>query len=188
MTGVQIVPVTAERWDDFARLFGKKGAYRGCWCMWWRQTGVEHERGRDGGNRAAMRRLVRANRVPGLLAYADDEPVGWISVAPRGEFGRIERSRVIGPIDEEPVWSIVCFYLRPDQRGRGIGTALLEAAARHARDGGARLVEAYPIDPQGKEPSGVELFTGPLRMFERAGFHEVARRSPRRPIVRREVR
>lgn len=182
---MEVHPVTPDRWDDLVELFGRdRGAYSGCWCMWWRQTAAEYERDHGPSNRRALRRLVDAGRVPGLLAYADGVPAGWVSVAPRGEFGRLQRSPVLGPVDEEPVWSIVCFYIDRGHRRQGVGRALLEAAVAYAVANGARIVEGYPVDPMQRRKASAELFTGVPSMFEAAGFREVARRSPTRPIMR----
>lgn len=182
-------PVTPDRWQDLVELFGPdRGASSGCWCMWWRQTAAEYDRDHGARNRASMRRLVEEGRTPGLLAYRDGEPAGWVSLAPREEFGRIERSRMLGPVDDRPVWAVVCFYIHPRHRQAGVGTALLEAAVAFARDRGARWIEGYPVDvTEGPRPSA-GLFTGTLPMFEEAGFHEVARRRPGRPIVRKRIR
>jgi GNAT superfamily N-acetyltransferase len=157
--------------------------------MWYRLTQAEFSRGapRGGaaGNRAATKRLVSTGRVPGLLAYRDGKPVGWISVAPREEFGRIERSSVTKPIDDEPgVWSIVCWYIDRGNRGQGVGSALLAAAVDHARRKGARIIEGYPVDPSLRKHTNAEAFVGIDSMFHRAGFREVARRSPSRPLMR----
>ena len=186
---LEIRPVTASRWDDLVALFGsERGAYSGCWCMWFRISQREFDANRNPGNRSGMRAVVADGRVPGLLAYRDDEPVGWVSLAPRDEFGRLERSRVLGPVDEKPVWSIVCFYIHRRHRGGGVGTALLRAAIAHARERGARMLEAYPIDTSAGRIENAAAFTGTAAMFEREGFKEVARRSDRRPIMRRAVR
>jgi GNAT superfamily N-acetyltransferase len=185
--GVEVHRLTPDRWDDLVELFGpERGANAGCWCMWFRQTGKEHERGRGPGNRRSLRRLVDEGPTPGLLAYADGAPAGWVSVAPREEFGRIERSRILGPVDDAPVWSIVCFYIDRRHRRRGVGRSLLQAAVEHAVTNGARIVEAYPVDPAGGKKTSADLFTGTPSMFEAAGFREVARRSPTRPIMRWE--
>jgi GNAT superfamily N-acetyltransferase len=157
--------------------------------MWFRETNAEFERSGNVGNRRAMADLVRRNRQPGLVAYVDGRPAGWVSVAPREEFGRIERSPVLKRVDERPVWSVVCFFIDRRFRGRGLGKRLLEAAAEHAARKGARVVEAYPWDPKrGRALTNAEAFIGLLPMFEAAGFRQVARRSAARPIVRKAVR
>lgn len=187
---LEVRPVTPGRWDDLVKLFGlDRGAYSGCWCMWWRQRAKEYERDRGAANGEAMRSIVEDGREPGLLAYRDDRPVGWVSVAPREEFGRLDRSRVLARVDDEEVWSIVCFYIDRRDRRSGVGTTLLGAAVRRASERGARWVEAYPVDLEATtvRKASAELFTGTLAMFEEAGFVEVARRSPTRPVVRRRV-
>lgn len=182
-------PVTPSRWDDLVTLFGEeRGAYSGCWCMWFRESQREFSANGNDGNRSAMGGIVAKGRKPGLLAYLDGEPVGWISLAPREEFPRVERSRILAPVDDRAVWSIVCFYIHRRHRGEGVGSALLDAAVKHAREQGARLLEAYPVDTSTRRVANAGAFTGTAVMFERAGFREVARRSDRRPIMRRAVR
>jgi GNAT superfamily N-acetyltransferase len=184
---VVVRPVTPSRWDDLERLFGPSGAFAGCWCMWWRLPSKEFDRAGTPGRRRALKDLTRRRAVPGLLGYRDGEPVGWVSVAPREEFGRIERSRALPRIDDRPVWSIVCLYIPRALRRQGVGRALLEGALDHVRSQGGGLVEGYPIDTTVRPRPDAELYTGTLRMFEAAGFHEVARPG-RRSIVRRRVR
>lgn len=99
-----IRPLTPDIWSDFENLFGPKGAYGGCWCMWWRLTRGEFEKGQGEGNRQAMKALVNSGIIPGLVAYRNDEPCGWCSVAPREHFKSLERSRVLKRIDDETVW------------------------------------------------------------------------------------
>jgi GNAT superfamily N-acetyltransferase len=182
---VQIRPVTPSRWDDLERLFGPNGAYANCWCMWWRMPSKEFD-GPGTAKRSGLKRLVDAGRVPGLLAYRGGEPVGWVSISPREEFGRLERSPKLKRVDDRPVWSVVCFYIPRGERGGGLGKALLKGALDHVASRGGGIVEAYPIDTNGRRPSA-EVFTGVASMFERAGFREVERRGGR-PIMRKRVR
>ncbi len=179
----EIHPLTPDRWDDLLALSGDHGAFSGCWCMWWRRTGKEFSQG-SASNRAAFRQLVDDGVVPGLLAYAAGQPVGWTSLGPRPDFGRILRSPILKPPDEQPAWSLVCFYIRRAHRGQGVAAALLQAAIRYAAAQGAPALEAYPIDTGEGRAKQAEIFTGTAEMFRRAGFEEVARRSPTRPIMR----
>jgi GNAT superfamily N-acetyltransferase len=133
-----------------------------------------------------LRRLVAGGAVPGLLAYAGREPVGWCAIAPRDEYPRLGRSRTLAPVDDRAVWSITCFFVRRGWRGKGVTRALVDAAVEHVRKRGGRLVEAYPVDPRGAT-ADAWLYTGLASTFLRAGFREVARRSPTRPIVRKAV-
>jgi GNAT superfamily N-acetyltransferase len=152
--------------------------------MWFRQTGLEHRRRKGAGNRAALKAIVDRGQVPGLLAYVDGLPAGWCSVAPREEFGRLQRSRTLKAIDDRPAWSIVCFFVRGDFRNRGLAAALLGAAVRYAVERGARIVEAYPFDPSSGGTPDSAVYSGVVSMFEEAGFREVARRSRTTPIMR----
>lgn len=180
----RILPLTLERWADFETLFGPRGACGGCWCMWWRLKRADWERGQGAGNKQAMRRLVAGGAVPGLIAYLGDEPVGWVSLGPRESFGVLGRSPVLKPVDEVPVWSLVCFYIRREHRRRGLSGALIAAAKKHAKAGGARWLEAYPTEPKKAEVPDIYAFTGVPGMFTPVGFKEIARRSPTRPILR----
>ncbi len=190
---LDIQPLTPERWDDLVQLFGDNGAYGNCWCTWFRQTSKDFSAGcanRGAGNRDFLQRLTDAGRRPGLIAYRDGKPVGWVSVAPLDEFGRVLRSPTLKPHDAPPptTWAIVCFYVPRSERRRGVTRELLPAAVDYARSHGARRVEAYPVDMHGRtriETAG--LFTGKLDWFERAGFAEVRRRSPRQPVVARDL-
>ncbi|MFQ5676789.1 MAG: hypothetical protein ACE5G1_12905 [bacterium] len=107
MPDLQFHPLTPERWSDFEELFGPRGACGGCWCMWYRLTRSEFDKQKGGGNLQAMKTLVQARNIPGLLAYQNKKAVGWCSVAPREEFAALARSRILKPVDEQPVWSIV---------------------------------------------------------------------------------
>ena len=178
-------PLSPRNWPDLVRLFGARGACGGCWCMYWRRTAPQYEAGKGDGNRRALRRLAAATPSPGILAYRGGRAVGWCAIAPREATPRLSRSRVLAPVDATPVWSITCLYVERDSRGRGFSVALLEAAVAHARKQGARMVEGYPIDTRGQRQPAAFVWTGLAPAFHRAGFDEVARRSPTRPIMRR---
>jgi GNAT superfamily N-acetyltransferase len=184
MPEITFKPLTPSRFPDLERLFGPNGACAGCWCMFWRQTGAEYQARRGEKNRRSLRALVISGRVPGILAYAGKDPVGWCAIEPRQAYARLARGRTLAPVDDQPVWAITCFFVARPWRGKGVTQALIEAAVAHARKRGARLVEAYPVDPRG-ELADAWLYTGRASTFRRAGFSEVARRSPTRPIVRR---
>ncbi|MEX1102717.1 MAG: GNAT family N-acetyltransferase, partial [Dehalococcoidia bacterium] len=128
MTDFTILPLTLDRWRDFEQVMGPRGAMQGCWCMWFRLTNADFNNMAGDGTREAMRGLVKDDCVPGLLAYEGETAVGWVSLAPREEFGRVERSKFFQKVDDERVWSIVCFYVPRKQRGKGLMTALLAGA------------------------------------------------------------
>jgi len=188
---IEVRPVDADRWDDLAGLFGPSGAYSGCWCMWFRIPGAEFSRNGNAGNRAALQSLVTDGEAVGLLGYADGQPVGWCTVAPRTAYTRILRSPALKP--EEPteagVWSVPCFFTRRDRRGTGVSAAMLDAVVTHARAAGAAALEGYPVDTSsGRVPPPAELYTGTVTLFTRAGF-EVHRRpaTGRRVVMRRTL-
>jgi ribosomal protein S18 acetylase RimI-like enzyme len=177
-------PVTTTEWPDLQRLFGPQGADGGCWCMWWRIKRSEFARRRGEQNRQAMEAIIRSGEIPGILAYLGTEPIGWCSVAPRQAFPVLDRSAVLKRVDDQPVWSIVCFYISAAYRGQGLCDLMIEAALDYARKQGARIVEAYPVDPETSEVRVEEAYTGLIGSFRKAGFREAARRSRRRVIMR----
>ena len=153
--------------------------------MHWRLTRPEFDQCKGAKNRAAMRALVgKGAKPPGVLAYLGEQAVGWCAVAPREEYVRLEGARVLRRIDAAPVWSIACLFVSPAHRRRGISVALIEGAARFAAGHGATLVEGYPVEPKGREMPAVFAWTGTAAAFQAAGFREVARGSPGRPIMR----
>jgi GNAT superfamily N-acetyltransferase len=180
-------PLTPDRWAEFETLMGPRGGAEGCWCMLWRLSAAAYREGRGEPNRRAMQARVRGTRPPGLIACREGAPVGWISIAPRAEFPRMAASRITAPVDDRPVWSVTCFFIKPGNRGKGVATALLAAACDFAAAHGAGIVEGYPIDPLGARYANAFAWTGLMRVFERCGFAEVARRSEKRPIMRKEL-
>jgi GNAT superfamily N-acetyltransferase len=181
---VRCVPLTLARWPEFEALFGPHGAQAGCWCMWWRETAAEFAARKGERNREAQRAIVASGDVPGLLAYVGDEPVGWCAVAPRERYPRLARSRTLKPIDEQPVWSITCFFVARRYRRQGITANLLDAVVAFVRDRGGHIVEAYPIAPASGEYPAAYAYTGLLSTFLAAGFQVVARPSASRAVVR----
>lgn len=179
-------PLTPDRWSDFEALFGPRGACAGCWCTWWQQSKSEFDRNRGEANREMMRRRVEGG-VPGILAYVDGTVAGWCAVEPRAAYARLAKSKTLAPVDEAEVWSIVCFFIARPWRRSGMSVQLLEAAVRYCRERGARAVEGYPVDPRSGKIADAFAWTGIASAFEKAGFREVARRSPTRPIMRRSL-
>lgn len=184
---VDVLPLTADRWADLGSLFGPNGALDGCWCRWFMQSSAEYAAGRGEANRQAMKAQVEAGDVPGLIAYVDGAPAAWVAVGPRTAYPRLARSRITKPVDEQPAWAMPCFFTRREFRGLGLQEALVEAATAWAAGQGATVVEAYPVDPGGARIDAGGGFHGFLSCFTRAGFDEVVRRTPRRPVVRKRV-
>ena len=181
-------PLTPERWPDLERLFGERGACGGCWCMHWRLHAADYEAGKGETHHRAFRHRVDAGPAPpGVLAYLHEEPAGWCAIAPRTEFVRLERSRILAPVDDAPVWAITCFFVHRPHRGKGLSSPLIHAAVDLAAAHGATTVEAYPVDPNDGRIPPVFAYTGLATAFRTAGFDEVARRSPNRPIMRRST-
>lgn len=185
-TALRVHPLVSDRWADFAALFGANGACAGCWCMNWRVTSKQYKAGQGESNRLAMQALVRGGAVPGLIAYAGAEAVGWIAIEPRAAYPRLASSRILFPVDAAPVWSVSCFFIKRGWRGRGVSKALLEAGVAHAVRSGAHIVEGYPVDKSEKTADAF-VWTGLASTFRKAGFREVARRSATRPIMRLEL-
>jgi GNAT superfamily N-acetyltransferase len=181
---IEARPLTPDNWPDFEKLFGPRGACAGCWCMWWRRTHAEFEKSKGGGNKRAMKRIVASGETAGLIGYLRGEPVAWCSLAPREAYVRLTGSRVLQPVDDTPVWSVVCFFVARAHRRSGIGVAMLKEAVRYAAKQKAKVVEGYPVEPIKDTMPDAFAWTGLAEQFRRAGFTEVARRSATRPIMR----
>jgi len=179
-----VFPLTPERLPDFETVFGPHGAYGGCWCMYWRLKRAEFNAQHGEGNRQAMRALVESGSTPGLLGYLEGRAVGWVSVAPRLEFPVLNNSRILKAVDDQPVWSVNCFYVVRRSRRKGVSAALIKAAVRFAAEHGAQIVEGYPVDSKKGDYPDAYIYTGAMSAFQQAGFVEVLRRSETRPIMR----
>ncbi|SFU74577.1 Acetyltransferase (GNAT) family protein [Polaromonas sp. YR568] len=182
-------PLTPERWPDLEALFNAKGCSvaRGCWCMFYRRSGARGPlpSGTTAAqaNRADLKKLVNAGTPPGLIGYRGKVPVGWVSLGPREDYAKLKRSPVMKPVDDKPVWSVICFVVPAEHRGQGVARALLDGAIAYAKKQGATLLEAYPVDKPGRSHDDFMWF-GAKSMYDDAGFAEVARRKPQRPVVR----
>jgi GNAT superfamily N-acetyltransferase len=170
---VEVRPLTKERWGDFETLFGPRGGYAGCWCMWPRLRSKDFNASKAAGRKEAMRGLAASGEPPGLLAYVDGQAVGWVALDRRERLEHFEYSRKLKALYRpEGLWSIVCFVIDKEHRRQGLMSSLLHAAIEYARERGARVIEAYPVDPQGDLKS-YHGFTGIASVFERAGFVRV---------------
>ncbi len=167
-----IVPATAERWNDAVELLGVSGE-AGCWCQAWRGFDAKALSGGKSREELLRAQMEGGPPPPGYLAYLDGLPVGWVGVSIRTETPRFIQSRTIPAIDDLPVWSIGCFRIRPGYRRRGIAKALLDGVITDARRLGAPGVEAYPIDPEGRRVEVGAGFVGIASMFDAAGFRRV---------------
>ena len=191
-------PLTKKTWKDFENLFGNRGACGGCWCMAWRLKPSEFNKNKGEGNKKEMKRLVEKGEQIGIIGYIDKEPVGWCAVAPRKNFIRLENSRVLAPLDSEPVWSISCFFIAKPYRRKGLSTELLKEVIKfccklnktksHSSGEKIKALEGYPIVPYNTNIPAAFAWTGIPSAFEKAGFKEVTRRSKTRPIMRYQIK
>jgi GNAT superfamily N-acetyltransferase len=182
-------PLTPDQWSDLEAVFNAKGCSvaRGCWCMFYRRSGkrptLPPGLTPSEASRAELRSLAESDPPPGLIGYRGAVPVGWVSLGPREDYAKLQRSPVMKPVDEQPVWSVVCFVVPSKHRRQGVAKALLAGAVEYARKRGVTLLEAYPIDKPDRSADD-SLWFGAKTMYDAAGFVEVARRRPARPVVR----
>ncbi|MDD2921316.1 MAG: GNAT family N-acetyltransferase [Anaerolineales bacterium] len=176
-------PLTQKLWRDFETLFGNYGACGGCWCMYWKLRGKAFEEAAGDEARQMQKSIVDSKTVPGLLAYSEGYPVGWIAVEPRSAYPKLEHSRVLKSADDQDVWSITCFFVEKKHRRKGIAVELIKAATGYVKSRGGKIIEGYPIDAPQNQPDPF-VYTGTASAFRQAGFIEVIRRSPTRPIFR----
>jgi len=192
MPMITIEPATSDRFDDVEQTFDNGGDGRGCQCQWWMIPNVEFQRISTEDRKGLLKNELDAGPPPALIASVDGEAAGWVRVGPRVRQVRIARTREIAgatvqPLDDPSVWSVSCFVVRKEHRGLGLTAALLDAALAHAREEGARVLEAYPIDATVGKHSPNELYRGVLSVFLAAGFTEVARPRPDRALVQLDL-
>jgi len=172
--------LTADLWPALEDLFGERGACSGCWCMYWRIGSAYRKRPSDL-NKRDFKAVVRQGPPPGLIAFDGDLAVGWCQLTPRDSLPWLDRTWRLKRVDEVPVWSISCLYVRVGYRRKGVTSALISAALDEAKKAGTPAVEAYPLDAE-LTPSSSG--TGYASTFKRAGFKVIARHFPPRPIMR----
>ncbi|CAM3620680.1 GNAT family N-acetyltransferase [Kibdelosporangium persicum] len=188
---MRVVELTGKTWPAQEKLFGPRGAVEGCWCMYFRLPNADFRQGSGEPNRLAARELARSGEPVGLLAMEGDDAVGWVAVAPRSVYRRLDRSKVAAPPDPDEdlagVWSVTCFFIHRTARRKGVAAELLDAAVKYAAKHGAKTVEAYPVDTKGAKASSADLYHGTLSMFLDAGFMLVEPRGVRRALVRKPI-
>ena len=186
---MDIVAATADRFDDFAELFGPSGACYGCWCTYFRLAPKLRKANTAADNKAFIKDRFEAGPPPGLLGYEDGAAVAWMQIGPRADVPQWNNDRrVTAPLEDAPAddpgaWAISCFFFRSSVRGRGLSHAMVDAGIAFARDSGARVLEACPMD-RAKQSKSVGLFVGSTSVFEKAGFAQAALRKDGRPLMR----
>ena len=176
--------LTIDSWNDFERLFGERGACGGCWCMYWRLRNKDFENQKGKGNKKTMKNLVNKDQQIGIIMYVDEVPIGWCSAAPREDFLRLENSKILKPVDDKSVWSIVCFFIDKKYRRYGYSAKLLKGIIEFSKKKNVKILEGYPTEPKKDNMPAAFAWTGIASAFNQAGFQEVIRRSETRPIMR----
>jgi GNAT superfamily N-acetyltransferase len=180
-------PLTPERWKDIEKLFEEDSICRSCWCMWWRLSSSDWKKRKGSDRKENLKTIVSQGSVPGILAYSDRQPIGWCSISPREQFHRLERSRTLKRIDDQLVWSVVCFFVAEPFRRKGVSINLLQAAVKYAGEQGAKIIEGYPSRSNEKQHD-TNVYTGLSSMFKKVGFVDCGSTSKTRTIMRYEFK
>jgi len=187
---LDIRPVTPDLWPALDTLFGPQGACYGCWCSYFRLAPKQRDALSRDEKKQHLKQAAAAEVPPGLIALDDGVPVGWVQVTPRAHVPRWNTTRTVSrPLEgDDPadpgLWAISCFFIQSKWRGQGLSHALVDAAVAHARQSGARIIEACPVE-HARHSRSVGLLAGSVRVFEKAGFEPVAERKPGRPLMRK---
>jgi len=179
--------LTSSNWKEFEMLMGEKGGCGNCWCMYFRLPYKIFQENKPNGNKKMMKNLVNKGTPQGLIASMNSEPVGWIAMAPREDYIKIENSRVFKRIDEQPVWSITCFFVRKEYRHKGLSQQLIKGAVDFAKKKKIKILEAYPAIPYAEKVPHPFLWVGVLSSFVKNGFTIVRQQSKSRAMVRIEL-
>lgn len=177
-------PLTSANWPAFEELMGERGGCGGCWCMSFRLPTKEWNANKGAGNKRLKKHLVDAGKPAGLIAMNGKEPIGWIALAPREDYIKIENSRTLKRIDDKPVWSITCFFVKKEHRKQGLSKAMIKGAVEYARATGIKTLEAYPAIPYSEKMPAAFLWIGVLSAFTANGFKVVQQNGKSKAIVR----
>jgi GNAT superfamily N-acetyltransferase len=185
LKGLTFQPLSRKNWTKFVELFGERGACGSCWCMFYRLVKSQFDMGKiGGGNKNGMKKLVWENKPTGILALHHGKAIAWCALAPREDFVKLEKSRVHKRIDDQPVWSIPCFFVHKEYRRQGVSVAMLKGVIAYAKKKKIKILEAYPVIPTQEKLPDAFVWIGLCKSFERAGFQIVDRTSKNRPMVR----
>ncbi|MFF1572125.1 GNAT family N-acetyltransferase [Leifsonia sp. NPDC058292] len=186
---IKVEAIRADLWPQLAEVFGEPGDASGCWCQWFKLTGTQNRELPRDAKAARLRESIAGDPAPGVIAWINDEPVGWAAVEPFSAYPSLGRSPITKRLADDPLdpWAVTCFVVRHDFRRRGVAAALLRGAVDHATAQGAVVVEGYPVDTAVRPSlSSAERYHGTVSLFESAGFHEVRRPSATRAVMRFE--
>ncbi len=172
-----------SRWNDFEKLLGERGACGGCWCMTWRLKSSDFEKMKGEVNKKAMFNLTKKGEPTGVIGYLDNTPVAWCALAPREKFLRLENSKVLKRVDEQPVWSLTCFFIDKKFKRQGLSLEMIKAVITYCKKQKIKIIESYPTEPNTKLPDAF-VWTGIASVFEKAGFEVAARHLGTRPVMR----
>jgi GNAT superfamily N-acetyltransferase len=179
--------LSSANWKEFETLMGEKGGCGNCWCMYFRLPFKDFQANKPDGNKKLMKQLVNKGMPLGLIASINNEPVGWIALAPREDYMRMENSRSFKRIDDKPVWSITCFFIKKGFRHVGLSSELIKGAVDFAKKKKIKTLEAYPAIPYAEKVPHHFLWVGVLSTFIKNGFSIVQQNSKSRAMVRIEL-
>jgi GNAT superfamily N-acetyltransferase len=179
--------LTSANWEKFETLMGERGGCGNCWCMLFRLPYKNFQQNKPDGNKKLMETLVNEGNPAGLIAIAGNEPAGWIAMAPREDYIKIERAKNFKRIDDKPVWSITCFFVKKEFRKMGLSIQLIKAAIDFAKKKNIKVLEAYPAIPYSDKVPPPFLWVGVLSAFLQCGFKIVRQSGRSRAMVRLDM-
>ena len=184
---LKLQPLMADNWGLFEDVMGEKGGCGGCWCMYFRMSSTEFRNGKYEGHKGRMHEIVKAGKPTGLIATLNEEAVGWIAVAPREDYRRIENSRVFRRLDDKAVWSVTCFFIKKEFRNKGLSEQMIKGLIDYAKKKKIKTLEAYPAIPYSDKVPAPFLWVGILSAFTKSGFQIIQQNGKSRAMVRLDV-